>query len=292
MATTVLKAGSSLTDTNLGNDWSSKCVESNNSQSSCHGSAALDLASIAPLINAGFRAVLSEAAKRGVLDPPHGRTPMPDPDKIIQENPFDSSDDEDNCNGDGEEKAIAVEAVVDKEPSPEGGDDDDDDDDKLLEYKFDYGFNPLVFLGEYLRKNNPAAMQAHKEQRRADLEYLRHRVAKCRRREEAVVELRELVALRQSGIVHGPIVGEASDCGGIVWARTFRPGQLMIELSRHEDFRTICRQAVTKVDQSMDCSAIVEFDDLASSTTWYHRGYLHNPRKGFDGPGAGSCVKG
>ncbi|CAM9160558.1 unnamed protein product, partial [Scytosiphon promiscuus] len=155
-----------------------------------------------------------------------------------------------------------------------------------------YGFNPLVFLGEYLRKNNPAAIQARKEQHRADLEYLRHRAVKCLLREAAVVELRELVAQRQSGIVHGPIVGDVSDCGGIIWARTFRPGQLTIELSRHEDFRTICRQEVTKVDQNMECSAIVEFDDLAPSTTWYHRGYLHNPRKGFDGPEAGFCVKG
>ena len=47
-----------------------------------------------------------------------------------------------------------------------------------------------------------------------------------------------------------------------------------------------------KVDQSTECSAIVEFDDLDSSTTWYHRTYLHNSRKGFDGAAAGFCVKG
>lgn len=69
-------------------------------------------------------------------------------------------------------------------------------------------------------------------------------------------------------------------------------GQLTIELSRHEDFRTICRQAVTKVDQSTECSAMVEFDSLDSSTTWYHRSYLHHPRKGFDGPAAGFCTQG
>lgn len=71
-----------------------------------------------------------------------------------------------------------------------------------------------------------------------------------------------------------------------------RAGQLTIELSRHEDFHSICRQGIVKVDQSTECSAIVEFDDLDSSTTWYHRAYLHNPRKGFDGPAAGFCVKG
>lgn len=76
------------------------------------------------------------------------------------------------------------------------------------------------------------------------------------------------------------------------YATTFFTGQLTIELSRHEDFSTIGRQVMTKVDHSTECSAIAEFDDLASSTTWYHRAYLHNPRKGFDGPEAGFCVKG
>ncbi|CAN0335056.1 unnamed protein product, partial [Ectocarpus sp. 12 AP-2014] len=196
-----------------------------------------------------------------------------------------------------EAKPVAVANVgslpgEDDEDDNENDDDDDVDDDELLEYTFDYGFNPLVFLGEYLRNNNPAAVQARKEQHENDLEYLRQRVAKCRERETAVVELRELVILRRSGITHGPIVGQVSDCGGIVWARTFRPGQLTIELSRHEDFRTICRQAVTKVDQSTECSAMVEFDSLDSSTTWYHRSYLHHPRKGFDGPAAGFCTQG
>lgn len=235
MATTVImEAGSSLTDTSRGNDWSAKCAERNGSESrnGQSSSTALDLASIAPLINAGFRAVLSEAAERGVLDPPHGRTPMPDPGKITEEDPFDSSSDGDIGNDDdGDETKIAEKAVVDTGPLPGGGDDDgEDDDDKLLEYKFDYGFNPLVFLGEYLRKNNPGAMQARKEQHRADVEYLRDRAVKCLQREAAVVELRELVAHRQSGIVHGPVVGEVSDCGGIIWARTFRPGVLLVLL--------------------------------------------------------------
>lgn len=47
-----------------------------------------------------------------------------------------------------------------------------------------------------------------------------------------------------------------------------------------------------RVDQNTECSAIVEFDDLDSSTTWHHRAYLHNPRKGFDGPAAGFFVQG
>lgn len=228
MATTLLEAGSSLTT--IGSDGiSSKSP----GKKSSNNNTALDLTAIAPMINAGFRAVLNEASKLGVLDPPHGRTPMPDPNKITEEDAFVSNSDRDDDNSDREETGTEVSEEQTHASSADLGvggededEDDDDDDDKLLEYKFDYGFNPLVFLGEYLRKNNPAAVRAREEQLNADLEYLRYRAAKCLAREAALVELRDLVVHRQSGITHGPIVGEVSDCGGIVWARAFRSGAL------------------------------------------------------------------
>lgn len=222
------------------------CTNGSNS----NNSNALDLESIAPIVNAGFRAVLAEASKLGVLDPPHGRTPMPDPKKITDADPF-AFDEGGRDGGSKSEKgtyAAATQASVGPPPSPGGtrnvnghnddgdddnnnndGDDDDDDDDddsdeKLLEYKFDYGFNSLVFLGEYLRRNNPVAIRARDEQHDANLEYLRQRAARCLGREAVFDELNELVIQRRSGIVHGPIVGEVSDCGGVMWARAFRPG--------------------------------------------------------------------
>ena len=198
---------------------------------------ALDLDSIAPIVNAGFRAVLAEASNLGVLDPPHGRTPMPDPQKITDEDPFASGDG--GRDGSESEKGTYASTPDSTGPPPSPGctrnddsndddndDDDDDSDEKLLEYKFDYGFNPLVFLGEYLRRNNPVAIRAREEQHDANLEYLRQRAARCLGREAVFVELNELVVQRRSGIVHGPIVGEVSDCGGIMWARAFRPGMM------------------------------------------------------------------
>lgn len=189
-------------------------------------SGRIDLVSIAPMIDAGFRAVLAEASKRGVLDPPYGRTPMPDSKKIIEDDPFTLGD-----GGQGNEKEedeVFVAASTGMESSSAGGigDDsnDDDDEDKLLEYKFDYGFNPLIFLGEFLHRNNPATIRARKEQRSADLEYIRQRAAKCLAREAALVELHEIVAHHRSSIIHGPMVGDVSDCGGMVWAKAFRPG--------------------------------------------------------------------
>lgn len=201
----------------------------------------LDLASVAPILNAGFRAVLAEASKRGVLNPPYGRTAMPDPNKIIEDDPFGSTGDEDE-EADEEDSETKGD---DRRGSSGGGggdeDDEDDDDDKLLEYKFDYGFNPLVFLGDFLRRNNPVAIQARREKRVADLAYLRQRAAKSLDREDALVELRALVVHRCMGLVHGPIVGDVSDCGGLVWAKAFRPGAYNIQaIGRIRQLLALC----------------------------------------------------
>lgn len=239
-------------------------------------SDALDLDSIAPVLNAGFRAVLEEASKRGVLDPPHGRTLMPDPKKLIEDDPYGSGDDGDDeddiirrqvedeggTGGEGgtSEAQGEAERVVDGETttcctsgtrenghlpavagdgsrdervpdSNEGGngrdgDYDEDDDDHLLDYEFHYGFNPLVFLGDYLRKNSPAAVCAREKKRDDDLKYLLHRAAKGLERETAIAELCNIVGHRRSGIASGPVVGEVSECGGIFWAKAFSPGKL------------------------------------------------------------------
>lgn len=69
-------------------------------------------------------------------------------------------------------------------------------------------------------------------------------------------------------------------------------GQIVVELSRHEDFHTVCRQNVMKVDQGTECAGSVGFEDLEPNTTWYQRAYLHYPRKGFDGASAGFYVTG
>lgn len=107
-----------------------------------------------------------------------------------------------------------------------GGVDEDDDDANLLDYKYEYGFNPLLFLGTYLRRNSPVAIKAKEEKMAADLSYVRHRVAKCLQRETVAVELLELVKTRRSGVVHGPVAGEVTDCGAVIWAKVFRPGRI------------------------------------------------------------------
>lgn len=54
---------------------------------------ALDLEVISLVLNTGFRALLKEASRLGVLEPPYGRTPVPDPKKITEDR-YDGSSDE------------------------------------------------------------------------------------------------------------------------------------------------------------------------------------------------------
>lgn len=187
----------------------------------------LDLATVAPVLNAGFRAILEEAHNRRVLDPPYGRTAMPDPSKITQRDPILDTDIADDDSAAGTTDLF----VVPEGRSPGLVADDDhaladesDEDSKLLEYKFDYGFNPLIFLGEFLRRNSPGAIRARNAKRDAIQGYLQQRAAKCLEREDDLLELRKLVSLRRSGIVHGPVAGDITDTGAVVWAKVFRPG--------------------------------------------------------------------
>lgn len=69
-------------------------------------------------------------------------------------------------------------------------------------------------------------------------------------------------------------------------------GQLAVEFSRHEDFHTVFRQVLTKVDNETGCIGTVELDDLDPNVIWYQRAYLHQPRTGFDGPSSGFFTKG
>lgn len=206
-----------------------------------------NLATITPILKTGFRAVLTEALRLGVLDPPHGRTPMPDPNKITQQEiPNDLAEYSQSDDGESSRASVRVESCLPcVDPAAEIAQDvrDDDaesDDANLLEYHFNFGFNPLVFLGDYLRQNNPVAICARAKKRDLDQVFLQQQAARFLKKEVEMLQLRELVNLRRSGIVHGPIAGEITDTGARVWVEIFTSGSGIRERSRRNVFPIYC----------------------------------------------------
>ena len=89
-----------------------------------------------------LQAVLAEAKERGVLAAPYGRNPLQLPYDEYTNVPEDEDD----------------------------FDDDEDDFDENPEFKFEYGFNPLRFVAQYLRDHNPNAKEAEVLQSLNDLD--------------------------------------------------------------------------------------------------------------------------
>ncbi|CAN0348267.1 unnamed protein product, partial [Phaeothamnion confervicola] len=95
----------------------------------------------------------------------------------------------------------------------------------MLEYKFDYGFNPLTFLGEWLAANDPGL--ASRQER--DREALAQRAREDLRREAETAALKAAASRLRSGLLYGPVVA-AGDGSARLWARAARPGTLSFEL--------------------------------------------------------------
>jgi hypothetical protein len=155
------------------------------------------------LIDRALQALLTEAEKHGVLKPPYGRAPMPEPSSILK--PLDIDDDE---------------------PEPVPGDDglaeDDEDDSDLLNYKYEYGFNPLVFIGEWLQANDPVMLEQRKQQ---ELEAATTAAAALKAqvlRDTAFAELQVLVQERRSGVLFGPVIGAVTSEGAVLWVKACR----------------------------------------------------------------------
>lgn len=93
-----------------------------------------DLKILDNLIHGALEALLIEAKERGIDKPPYGRGPLHLPyDDYTKD--YGDEDDEDDEDYDEE---------------------DEDDWDKDPPFKYEYGFNPLRFVSDYLRAHNPA----------------------------------------------------------------------------------------------------------------------------------------
>jgi hypothetical protein len=155
------------------------------------------------LIDRALQALLTEAEKQGVLKPPYGKAPMPDPSSILK--PLNIDDDE---------------------PEPVPGDDgladDDEDDSDLLNYKYEYGFNPLVFIGEWLQANDPVMLEQQKLQELKAAAIAAEALKAQALRNTAFAELQVLVHQRRSGVLFGPVIGAVTADGAVFWVKACR----------------------------------------------------------------------
>ncbi|KAG5182772.1 hypothetical protein JKP88DRAFT_245386 [Tribonema minus] len=227
----------------------------------------------ATLLDEGIRALLAEAQRLDVVQPPYGRSVIPDPRKVLEPTPEPDPGDVDL-------------QVTD--------DDNGDDDNALMAYKYEYGFNPLVYLGEWLLQRDPVRLQAEKEAQEREQQKEELAKAQSAVRKEAFAQLRDLTARRRSGVVAGPVVGAIDAQGGVLWAKTLRTGTLQLQLCADDGFAPehILLTDTVDVDIMSECSARIPLGGLAPETPYHYRVCVDKPSHGFYGIDGGCFTQG
>ena len=107
------------------------------------------------LLHSGIERTLHEADEKEVLEPPYGRK---------MANPLPKTDDD----GGGLDDDDPWADVEDDEEDEDDGEEEEEEEEPKFEYT--YGFNPLLFLGEFLKTNTPKAVRQRAIERQKELE--------------------------------------------------------------------------------------------------------------------------
>ena len=72
-------------------------------------------------------------------------------------------------------------------------------------------------------------------------------------------------------ITHGPISGEISATGAVLWARGSGAGDLQFDVAESADFAAVVMTATVAIDAATDFTGKTPIDGLAADTTYYYR---------------------
>ena len=231
-----------------------------------------ELETLDALLHQGLEALLREAQKLDVLEPPFGRPPLQLPLDEYQAAADDDDDDDDEDEDDGADEP---------EEAPLGP-----------VFKYDYGFNPLMFLAKFLSKNNPKNIAARELEYAKSARFLLDRARFAMLQNRTFGSLQEMVAQMRSGVTHGPVAGDVTFSGATLWARACKPCKLVFELAATAAFENILECEVGDASDATGLCGRVSLANLHSSFTYHYRVCAMNPPEGLPGPGAGYFITG
>jgi hypothetical protein len=109
-------------------------------------------------------------------------------------------------------------------------------------FDFQYGFNPLKFLADYLRWAHPHSVAQRELERKKAIEELQKRAKYSLYREQVHDRLLNRAHELQSGLVWGPVTAPLSSTSIIVLCQPLKPGQVYLEVSSDSSFSSIVYQ--------------------------------------------------
>ena len=168
------------------------------------------------LLYTGLVDTMSAAKSASSLLPPYGR-PKPLTIEDIEEKINESSSDEDS------------------DPDSDAGEDEEEDTDEEIEFEYKYGFNPLVHLGMYLKRNNPRNVLIRAARKEEAREFLKKRSQHSLRQMSTQEEIYSMSSKMMTGLSLGPAISVAGEGKAKIWAGVARQGRIVVEVGKNEE---------------------------------------------------------
>ena len=200
------------------------------------------LALLDKILKDGLSKLLVEAKEKNFLEPPYGRMPYPTP-------------------------LISEEAFI-----QQGGINCSDED---PEFNFEYGFDPLKFLADFILWSHPDTIE-NRRLRKVDASLnLQKRAQHARLQLFTAQSLCGSVRNQRSGILWGPFVSPLSVSSVACTCKPFKMGKVVVQLSYSHNFDEVLQTieiAVTSEEgNEFPLPVKVVFNDLQPSTRYVVR---------------------
>ena len=202
------------------------------------------------LLKRALKGLLIEIIERKILQPPYGRPDQPNP--LVKLSEFLES------GGLIESKDNAINDVP--------------------FFSYDYGFDPLQYLADYLRVLHPQNIRNFKDEQICAANRLTSQANHARKVLTNFNDLKFLAKRLRSGILWGPLISpyqsSVSSTSDVLCAcRVAKCGNLIIEISKDSRFQTIDKVWSHPVENDIETQK-VRLSDLEFGTSYYLRCHL------------------
>lgn len=142
-------------------------------------------------------------------------------------------------------------------------------------FSYDYGFDPLQYLADYLKFLHPSNIKRMKDERNKIAERLHFRAAHANNVLDNFDKLKVLTLKLSSGILWGPFTSpltsaSSSSIAVVCACRVIRVGDLLVQISQDSSFNQIEKTVTQKVTDKAVTQKII-ISDLEAGATYYMR---------------------
>ena len=202
------------------------------------------------LLKRAIGGLLSESRQRNILNAPYGRPEQPSP--LVSLEQF-------LKNGG---LAEPTDGSVNDEPT----------------FSYEYGFDPLKYLANYLKFLHPKNIKQMRDVRDEACDFLRTRAAHAQIQMKCLYELQDLTRRLRSGILWGPLIAPSTSpssvSGTLICAcKAVKEGELIVEVATESSFAAVERSWRQRVDDGSQIQKLV-LTNLEPAQTYFLRCYL------------------